>query len=1007
MNHSRFFLFFVVLVSSLHIISAQQSAIYTHENSDFAKALELYNNKQYQAAQTLFSKVKSTTNNQETEAQCAYYVANAAIRLNQLGADKRMQEFVDKYPTSTKRNSAFLEVADYYYKIGKYPYALKWYDRVKQQSLTRAQRERFTFNKAYVHFLGQQYTKAVPMFQQVANSEKYGAEAKYYLGYMAYLADSYEQASEYFEDISENGEYDDRLSYFRADMNFKLGNFQGAIDEALSKLPNANRKEASELNKIIGESYFNLEKYEEALPYLTEYRGKRGRWSNTDYYQLGYTHYKVGDFESAIGQFNKIIGGNDDVAQNAYYHLAECYLKLDQKQQALNAFRYASQMDFTPQIQEDAYLNYAKLSYEVGNPYQDVPSVIKGYLDAYPESPYKTEMQALLIDSLISSKNYEAALDLLQNDKDFENKEAFQKVAFLRGIELFNESDYQEAHQFFKRSLEEPVDAVYTSRATFWKAETAYLLNNFDEALVGYQGFASSPVARDTEEFNNIHYNIGYTNFKLKNYGAAIPAFTQFIQNNAEVPDRVNDAYLRLGDSHFVSSQYRQAIEAYDSAIALKGVDEDYAFFQKVLSEGFLGRTDKKVTGLNAFIGAYPKSKLRDDAFFELGNTYAIQNKESEALDAYDQLISGYRMSSFTPRAMLRQGLIHYNAGSNEEALLKFRKVVRDYPNTQEAIQAVATARLIYVDLGRVDEYATWVRDLDFVDVTDAQLDNDAYASADRQYQQGKTEAAIRAFEKYVEQFPRGLHALKANFYLAELYYGNNRKPQAIANYQFVVQRSQNEFTEKALTRLSEILFTQKQYNEAISVLKRLESEGQVPQNIIYAQSNLMKAYYEVRDYENAVTYADKVLASGRIDNRVKSDAQVIIARAAFKTGDEEKAQQAYRQVQRIATGRLAAEALYYDGYFKHKDGAFEASNEAVQRLARDYSSYKEFGAKGLVIMAKNFYELDDAFQATYILESVIKNFGEFPQVVSEARSELARIKREEAKTNSSIDSQN
>jgi hypothetical protein len=53
--------------------------------------------------------------------------------------------------------------------------------------------------------------------------------------------------------------------------------------------------------------------------------------------------------------------------------------------------------------------------------------------------------------------------------------------------------------------------------------------------------------------------------------------------------------------------------------------------------------------------------------------------------------------------------------------------------------------------------------------------------------------------------------------------------------------------------------------------------------------------------------------------------------------------------------------------------------------------------------MAKNFYALKDAFQATYILESVIKNFAEFDDVVSEAKQELIYIKNEEAKTNASI----
>ena len=61
------------------------------------------------------------------------------------------------------------------------------------------------------------------------------------------------------------------------------------------------------------------------------------------------------------------------MAQNAYYHLAECYLKTGQKQQALNAFRNASQMDFDAQIKKDAHLNYARLGYEIGNPYESVP----------------------------------------------------------------------------------------------------------------------------------------------------------------------------------------------------------------------------------------------------------------------------------------------------------------------------------------------------------------------------------------------------------------------------------------------------------------------------------------------------------------------------------------------------------------------------------------------------------------------------------------------------------
>jgi len=53
--------------------------------------------------------------------------------------------------------------------------------------------------------------------------------------------------------------------------------------------------------------------------------------------------------------------------------------------------------------------------------------------------------------------------------------------------------------------------------------------------------------------------------------------------------------------------------------------------------------------------------------------------------------------------------------------------------------------------------------------------------------------------------------------------------------------------------------------------------------------------------------------------------------------------------------------------------------------------------------MAKNFNKLNDAYQATYILESVIKNFSEFKDVTEQATIELNKIKTEQAKTNESV----
>ncbi|TGV02554.1 tetratricopeptide repeat protein [Flavivirga rizhaonensis] len=992
----------VAISFSLHII-AQQSATYTSNLVDYQKALSLYNNQQYLAAKSLFANVKKTAKEEILQSDCAYYIANCAVRLNQQNADQLVEDYVKDYPTSTKRNTAFVDVADYYFENSKYAHARKWYDKVDENALARKEKEKFNFNNGYSAFSTKQYKEARKYLVRVENSQEFGSQAKYYIGFMAYEGDDYDKANEYFDQVSDQERYKEKLSYYQADLNFKLGNFEKAIKLAEDRLDESDETEVSELSKIIGESYFNLEKYAEAIPHLTAYKGKKGKWNNTDFYQLGYAHYKQKNYENAISEFNKIIGGNNSIAQNAYYHLGESYINLDKKQEALNAFRYASQMDFDLRIQEDAWLNYAKISYEIGNPYQSAPQVLAGYLDKYPDTNYKEEIETLLIDSYITSKNYEEALKLLEGKKSFENKVAYQKVAFYRGLELYNDNNYLEAESLFSQSLKEPRDPKYTARSTFWKAEVDYSLTNYDEALVGFKDFQQQPASSSTPEIENIDYNLAYAYFKLKNYGESTKYFNQFISSKKEDKVRLNDAYLRLGDGHFVSSQYKSAINAYNKAIKLNEIESDYPFFQKAISAGYSGQSSKKIKELEQFVSEYPKSKLRDDAMYELGNSYVKANETDKAMATYNRLNSEYKMSSFVPKSLLRQGLVYYNGSENERALTKFKKVAGDYPGTPEAVQSVATAKLIYIDLGRVDDYATWVRSLDYVEVTDTDLDNATYEAAEKQYLDGNTDKAIKQFNGYLNEFPNGLHALQAHFYIAELYNKKDLSGNAAPHYKYIVETSQNEYTEEALSRLSQHFLEAKSWNKAMPLLLRLEEEANFPQNVVFAQSNLMKAHYQLKNYNEAVSYAEKVLGNSKIDNKIKSDAHIIIARSAIKTGDEYKAKTAYAKVEKVATGETAAEALYYNAYFKNKEGEHEASNKSVQRLAKDFSGYKYYSAKGLVLMANNFYALGDAFQATYILESVIENFAEFEDVVSEAKDELRKIKAEEAKTNSSI----
>ncbi|SHF51186.1 Tetratricopeptide repeat-containing protein [Flavobacterium fontis] len=986
------------------IVTAQQSAVYTHNRSEMDRAVALYNDQQYQAAQWLFETVRRSQKNPDIQADCAYYIASCALQLNQPDAPQLVEAFATNYPSSTKLNQTYIDMAHYYFAQNDFGRALTYFDKVDESTLTPEQQDKFNFQKGYAYFADKKIKEASSYFNRVANTKTYGPQARYYLGVIAYEGDNFKDASKYFEQVAGDEKYKEKLSYFQADMSFRQGAFEKAIAEGKTAMAKSSPAEKSELNKIIGESYFNLKNYAEALPYLKEYKGKKGKWSNTDYYQLGYTYYQQKDYENAILQFNKIIDGIDAVAQNAYYHLGESYMRTERKPQALTAFKSASEMDFDLKIQEDASLNYAKLSYDIGNSFQSVPDILSGFLKKYPNSPNKAEVEGLLINSYITSKNYKEALYLLEQNKAPELRAAYQKVAFYRGLELYTDGDYKEAQVLFKASLRDPRDAKFTARATFWKGEIDYLFNNFQEALLSFKQFEGMAEAKNTPEYKNINYAIAYCYFKQKEYDQAGNYFQKQIDAVKDDRTRLNDAYLRLGDSRFVTSKYWPAMDAYNKAIDMKGVDADYAAYQKAISYGFVSKNDRKIEDFNRFLQSFKSSPYRDDALFELANTYVTEGKADLAIKTYDALLKEFPSGTYAAKAVLRQGLVYYNGNQDEAALGKFKKVAADYPGTPEALEAVATARLIYVDNGKVDEYASWVRTLNFVEVTDKELDDDTYTAAEKQYLQNNTKLAISSLNGYLAKFPQGAHALKANFYLAQTYYADGLSENAVPRYEQVIARPKNEFTEQSLARLCEIHLKKNNYAAAKPVLERLEAEADFPQNKTFAQANLMRAYYETENYAQAVVYADKVLANPKTDNKIKSDAQIIVARSAIKSDDEPKARLAYANLLKIAKGELAAEALYYDAYFKHKDGKFAESNKVVQKLAKDYSGYKYFGAKGLIVMAKNYYGLKDSFQATAILEGVSQNFTEYADVVQEAQAELTRIKAEEAKTNSSLE---
>ena len=162
-------------------------------------------------------------------------------------------------------------------------------------------------------------------------------------------------------------------------------------------------------------------------------------------------------------------------------------------------------MDYDQRIQEDALFNYAKLTFELSyNPFNEAIRGFNTYLAYYPTSDRVDEVYNYLVMAYLQTKNFSMALESLEKIKykDEKIEAAYQKVAFYRGLELYNNLRFIEAVDIFDKSLKyEKYDSGIRARTYYWLGEAAYRSGDMEMANMYFNEFMQDPVSRNLKEY--------------------------------------------------------------------------------------------------------------------------------------------------------------------------------------------------------------------------------------------------------------------------------------------------------------------------------------------------------------------------------------------------------------------------------------------------------------------------------------------------------------------------
>ncbi len=998
------FLFMLLFAGT--VAFGQQTASYTHPDKLYNRALELFNKEKYAAAQKQFSLSSKEYAGQNTQklALSEFYKALCAVRLFNNDAEFLITTFINTFPENQKVNEAYFELAKLRYRQERYADAISWFDKVDHNGLVEEDRAEFFFKLGYSCFALENYERASKSFFEIKDTDnKYNAPATYYYSHIAYIQQNYATALKGFERLKEDEVFAPLVPYYIVEIYFLQKNYTKVIEYGPSVLESASDKRAPGIARFVGESYYRNKQYPEALPFLEKFIKGTQNPSRDDNYLVGIVYYKAGDYAKAAPLLEKATAGDDTLSQNASYHLADCYVKLGDKNKARSAFQLAATTNFDPAIREDALFNFAKVTYDLFySPFNEAIDALNNYIKEYPNTPRTDEAYRYLTIAYTNTKNYTGALAAVLKivKRDATISEAIQKVAYYRGLELFQNLNFEEAIQKFTLSLEnQSYNKALAAQAQYWRGEAYYRLEDYTKASADYSQFVITPGSFALPEFNQAHYAMGYACFKLKDYENAIIWFRKYLAFAVNTKDKfVGDAYNRTGDSYFMLRRFWLAIDYYDKSLATGLYDPDYAIFQRGFSLGLLDRPEKKRESLVAMIEKYPASPYVDDALYELGRTSNILKDKPASIRYYTKLITEYPGSSYYVKALVEMGLLNYNDNEDTKALEYYQRVVEEYPGSPEAKNALLGIKNIYIDRNQADAYFEYTNKLGaFAVVGQAERDSLTYLSAEKLYMSGECDKSTIGFSKYLEEFPNGGFVLNANFYLGDCAMRDSSYDRALDYFKVVASKPRSPFSEQALLGAASVSFAKQKYDDALGYYQQLENQSELKQNLLEARLGMLRSAVKLQKNENIVGAADKLIATEKVSDEMIRESRFQKAKALLAMNKLDQAFDQFSAVAESVKSLEGAESKYHMVEILFLKADYEKSESEVFSFAEKNTPHQYWMAKSFILLAQIYVQKNDLFQAKATLQSVIDGYTNSSDGIIDAASamQVELIKKE------------
>ena len=952
-------------------------------------ARKLYYSGSYYAAEKAFTELGQESEVMLDRTEIEAYKVLCAIALDKVNAEGLVNTFCNKYPYAPQQAMVREALASRYFDTGRYAEALAIYDVINPGHLFKTQRTGYVFKKAYSQMRTGDYERAAEGFRQVFSGPhtQYTVPATYYGGYVHYIRKEFDEAVRLFDKVGEGNQFSLMARYFATESQFMRKQYEDVVRRGEAIYPQLDRDMQSSLARILSEAWYDLGDKEKASAYLDVYRNSGAEMSRKDHYFSGILSYGLNAYQAAIEAFSHVLGTEDELGQNAWYYTANSYLQCRNKVAALEAFKTAASCDYDKVIQEDAFFNYAKLSFDVN---ADI-SQFQRYMGTWPDSGKDDIINNYMATSFLLSKDYDSAVKALSAIRNHTDESAanLQKATFFRALQLIEGKAYRSAAPLLETSVEYGENEPLRNLAKFWLAECRYRDEQYSEAISILSNLLLDNEFRRTSDYPQALYNQAYNYLKSGNYVYAENNFRNFLNVAADYQQYERDAQIRLGDACFLQNKYADAAEVYEKVYAAEPASSDlYPVLQAAIAYGLTGDDARKTELLKQALRTSREAPLYPQALFELGRTYVQTGKDAEATECFFTLL-GMKESDYYLKSLLELALINANAKKYDKAIEYYKTVVAAGSRTPEAEDALAGLESIYQLRNHPEDYLAYLDEIGLSDLKSTEeKEQMLFRAAEQLFQAGKYPAAINAVQRYLAEYPQGERAPKATFYLAESLRATGRLESAADNYLKVMRSKDPSCRLDATAAYAQLNYDLQHYQKAADAFGELADLATDGPTKLQAYTGLMRSCYYGREYQEAIRYA------GFVGDR---EAEFIQARSWRILGEREKAQALFERLAADCSDAIGAESAYTLVLDAYDRGDFDAVEDRVYAFSDSGSGQVYWLAKSFIVLGDAFADRGDYEQAEATYSSILDGYAptrEGDDVLDQVQRRMDQLKK-------------